>query len=72
MQKIARVQLSPNLKRFKFFFDLLKRTTDNYIFLTDIQENIVLLSPNIVQDFDLPGEILEDFDRYWMPLVHPE
>ena len=72
MQKMARVQLSPNLKRFKFFFDLLKRTTDNYIFLTDIQENIVLLSPNIVQDFDLPGEILEDFDRYWMPLVHPE
>lgn len=71
-KKANRVPLSPTLKRFKFYFDLMKHTTDNYLFLTDMQENRVLLSPNLVQDFDLPAEVLENFDQYWLPLVHPE
>lgn len=72
MRKMNRLPLSPNLKRFKFFFDLLKRNTDDYLFLTDLQENMVMVSPNLVQDFELPGEVMENFDRYWLPLVHPE
>jgi diguanylate cyclase (GGDEF)-like protein len=72
MKKNERIPLSPCLRRFKFFFDLLKKTTDNYLFFTDIQENIVMVSPNLVQDFDLPGEIMQDFDAYWAPLIHPE
>ncbi|MCH3960488.1 MAG: GGDEF and EAL domain-containing protein [Selenomonas sp.] len=72
MKKNERIPLSPCLRRFKFFFDLLKKTTDNYLFFADIQENIVMVSPNLVQDFDLPGEIMQDFDAYWAPLIHPE
>ena len=72
MRKTYRPTLSSNLKRFKFYFDLLKRTTDDYLFLSDMQENMVMLSPNLVQDFELPGEILSDFDHHWLPLVHPE
>jgi len=72
MKKNNRIPLSPCLKRFKFYFDLLKKTTNDYLFFTDIQENIVMVSPNLVQDFDLPGEVMEDFDQYWGPLVHPE
>lgn len=72
MQKNNRVSLSPVLKKYKFFFDLMKRTTDAYLFCTDMQTNTVMVSPNLVQDFDLPGEILYDFDQYWMPMIHPE
>jgi diguanylate cyclase (GGDEF)-like protein len=72
MNKNNRIPLSPCLKRFKFYFDLLKKTTNDYLFFTDIQENIVMVSPNLVQDFDLPGEVMENFDQYWGPLVHPE
>ena len=72
MKKNNRIPLSPCLKRFKFYFDLLKKTTNDYLFFTDIQENIVMVSPNLVQDFDLPGEVMENFDQYWGPLVHPE
>lgn len=71
-QKNNRISLSPLLKRYKFFFDLIKRTTDAYLFCADMQSNIVMISPNLVQDFDLPGEILYDFDQYWGPLIHPE
>ena len=72
MKKNNRIPLSPCLKRFKFYFDLLKKTTNDYLFFTDIQENIVMVSPNLVQDFDLPDEVMENFDQYWGPLVHPE
>ena len=67
-----RAALSPVLKRFKFLFDVVKRTTDAYLFCTDIESNTVMVSPGLVQDFNLPGEVLRDFDRYWMPLIHPE
>ncbi len=72
MKKNERIPLSPCLRRFKFFFDLLKQTTDNYLFFADMQEDLVIVSPNLVQDFDLPAEVMQDFDTYWAPLVHPE
>ncbi len=72
MQKTDKVSLSPTLKKFKFFFDLIKRTTDAYLFCADMKTNTVMLSPNLVQDFDLPGEVLHDFDQYWSPMIHPE
>ena len=72
MKKNERIPLSPCLRRFKFFFDLLKQTTDNYLFFADMQEDLVIVSPNLVQDFDLPAEVMQDFDTYWGPLVHPE
>ena len=43
MKKDNRINLSPALRRFKFFFDLLKKTTDNYIFFADLQENIIVM-----------------------------
>lgn len=72
MQKNNRASLSPLLRRYKFFFDLMKRTTDAYLFCADMQTNTVMVSPNLVQDFDLPGEVLYDFDQYWGPMIHPE
>ena len=72
MKKNNRITLSPCLRRFRFYFDLLRKTTNDYLFFTDLQENMVMISPNLVQEFDLPGEILFDFDKYWLPLIHPE
>lgn len=72
MRKNNRIPLSPCLKRFKFFFDLLKKTTEDYLFFADLQENIVMVSPNLVQDFELPSEVMEDFDANWAPLIHSE
>ncbi len=72
MRKNNRIPLSPCLRRFRFYFDLLGKTTKDYLFFTDLQENLVMVSPNLVNEFELPGEIMYDFDQYWMPLVHPE
>ena len=72
MGRQARIQVTPSLRRCKYLFDLVKRTTDEYVLVIDIERNVALLSPNLVQDFGLPAEIVEDFPGLWTPLVHPE
>ena len=63
--------LSPALKRCKYMFDLLKHTTDAYLFCKDVTNDVVMVSPNMTQDFDLPGEIIADGLNHWLPLIHP-
>ena len=72
MKQRKHIPLSPVLKRIKFYFDTLARSSDSYLFATDIQKNIVLLSPNIIEDFALPSTVVNDFDTMWAPLIHPE
>ena len=72
MKRTYRMTLSPILKRIKFYFDILKKTTDGYLFVADLQDRLVMLSPNLVADFAIPGEIVSDMDKYWAPLIHPE
>ena len=71
-ERPKKVALSPALRRCKTLFDLIKRTTDEYVVLVDIEANIALLSANLVQDFDLPAEVVEDFLGLWTPLVHED
>ena len=72
MRRTKRIPLSPLLKRYKYYFDLLKKTTDEYLFMVDLTTNMFLVSPNLVQDFDLPGEVVLNMDEQWYDLVHPE
>ena len=43
------------LRRLQYFFRMLCKSSDSYFFATDIQKNIVMVSPNMVADFGLPG-----------------
>lgn len=72
MGKQGRASLSPLLRRCKAMFDLIKRTTDEYLVFVDIETRTALLSPNLVRDFGLPAEVVADFGAVWTPLVHPE
>lgn len=72
MGKQGRAPISPLLRRCKLLFDLIKRTTDEYLVFVDIETRTALLSPNLVRDFGLPAEVVADFGAVWTPLVHPE
>ena len=72
MGKQGRAPLTPLLRRCKALFDLIKRTTDEYLVFVDIETRTALLSPNLVRDFGLPAEVVADFGAVWTPLVHPE
>ena len=66
------MMLSTVLKKYKFFFDNLKNITDSYLVFADLTTHTSLVSPNMVRDFDVPKEIVQDFNRYWIPLIHPQ
>lgn len=72
MKKNNRAVLSTTLKQYKYLFDLIKKATDDYVFCLDLKEDIINVSPNLVHDFDLPAEVLKDFDSYWIEFIHPE
>ena len=59
------------LRKIAFFFKMIQKSSDDYFFATDIKENMTMVSSNMVNDFDLPGEIFYDMNKYWVPLVHP-
>lgn len=72
MAQLLKIPSNSILRRFKFYFDILKKTSDSYFFATDLQKFVVMVSPNLVTDFLLPGEVLADFDALWIPRIHPE
>ena len=72
MGQALKIPSNSILRRFKFYFDVLKKTSDAYLFATDLQHPVVMISPNLAADFALPGEVLADFDQVWIPCIHPE
>jgi len=72
MRKKKGIPLSPVLEHFKLYFETLALTTEEYLYVTDYQNKIVMLSPNVVRDFNIPSTVLRSLDEYWVPLIHPE
>ena len=72
MKKTSRIALTPTLNRFKFLFDVMKSVTDNYIFIVDLKTSTALVTPNLVAEFNLPGEVITNISEYWFPLIHKE
>ncbi len=72
MKRYNRPALSQGLRRHKFFFDLLKRTTDAYMLVIDLETDMAMVSASMVQDFGLSGEHMEHFANEWLPLIHRE
>ena len=67
-----KARITPALKRCKYIFDIIKHTTDAYIFCLDVKNEVIMLSPNMVQDFDLPSEIMASSESHWLNLIHPD
>ncbi|MCG9064659.1 hypothetical protein LH425_06325 [Laribacter hongkongensis] len=44
---------------------LLMDSIDDYVYIGDLQTNIFFVSKNMVDDFDLPGQQIEDLVTVW-------
>jgi len=69
--KEPKKELPPRLQQIKFYFDLLDESTDGYLYATDVQHRCIMLSSRLSRDFNLPCGVVHDFDRIWVPLIHP-
>lgn len=47
------------------FYNAVVKSTENYIYIVDMKQNISLISDNMYEDFDLPGRIVEDLISVW-------
>ena len=56
MKKRCQIPRNSVLKRIQSYFRMLCASSDAYFFATDLTENIVMLSPNMVTDFGMPAE----------------
>lgn len=72
MKKRCQIPQNSILKRIQGYFRMLCASSDDYFFATDAVENIIMVSPNMVTDFEMPAEIFHDMDAEWLPRIHPD
>lgn len=60
------------LEQTKLFFDLLTQSTDDYVFIWDIQNQIFKISPSIFEDFPLDRNVEKDVFDLWPAIIHPD
>lgn len=60
------------LEQTKLFFDLLSQSTDDYVFIWDIQKQIFKISPSIFEEFPLDQGVEKDVYHKWAAIVHPD
>lgn len=66
--------MNSHLERFAqdihFLYEALTHSTDNYIYISDIPNDEVLLSDNMVRDFDYEDNVVKNFHASWLSRVH--
>lgn len=53
-----------------FLYEALTRSSDNYVFISDLTQDEVLLSDNMACDFGFEDTLVTDFNAQWIARVH--
>lgn len=54
------------------FYELLEKSTSNYIFIGYLKNGTFQYPKTMVEEFDLPGQIVPNAAAVWGRLIHPE
>lgn len=52
------------------FYDAIVCSTEDYIYIVDMESNVALVSENMWQEFELPGRLVPELVPVWGELVH--
>lgn len=53
-----------------FLYEALTHSSDNYVFISDLTQDEVLLSDNMACDFGFEDTLVTDFNAQWISRVH--
>ena len=53
-------------------FDALSAGTDDYLFIGNLKNGCFRYSPHMVEEFGLPGEVVENAAAFWGNIIHPD
>lgn len=56
----------------RLLYEALAKSTDSYIYVSDVKTGVFRYSPSMVEAFDLPGEVIENAAAVWGARVHPD
>jgi diguanylate cyclase (GGDEF)-like protein len=54
------------------YFKALQSSAEEYLFVVDLDSNMILLSDNFMKDFDFPSNMVDDLDNLLMPFIYHE
>ena len=57
-------------KEFYHFYEAIINSTDNYVYVVDMSNDMAIVSPNMQRDFDLPDRLLPHLVPRWGELIH--
>lgn len=69
MKEIPQIGENSPLERIRDYFGALQNSTDEYLFVIDMETNNILLSDNFIRDFNFPSNVVDDFDTLIMPFI---
>ena len=53
-------------------YKALAASTDEYIYICNLKKNMICYSLKIVEELDLPGQIISDPLPHWKKIIHPD
>lgn len=56
----------------RLLYGALVKSTDDYIYLSNMRDDTFCFPQNMVDEFDLPGQIVPEATKIWTSLIHPE
>lgn len=57
---------------FNQLFDALSKSTDDFIFLSDLNSGVFRYSPKLVKFLNMPSELMVNPLSFWKTIVHPD
>lgn len=69
MNEIPQIGGNSPLEKIRDYFGALQNSTDEYLFVIDMETNNILLSDNFIRDFNFPSNVVDDFDTLIMPFI---
>lgn len=69
MKNILDTELSNNPQ---LLYEALMRSTDEYIYICNMKTGVFRYPPMMVNEFNLPGEVLQNPIPYWKEIIHPD
>lgn len=55
----------------QYLYDALVESTDEYLYVCDIATNTFRYSRKLVEEFALPGEVIQNAPDIWRSIIHP-
>ena len=69
MNEIPHIGENSPLEKIRDYFAALQNSTDEYLFVVDLETNNILLSDNFIRDFNFPSNVVDDLDDLIMPFI---